>query len=475
MTKQEFAQTVKTKYPEYKNVDDNTLADKVLAKYPEYQSRITEEKSGGFVGAVKAVGNFLTNSEQAFGKTLGTAMSVIDPETKRLRNSVLSSSQIQFDTYMKLARETSDKTKKASYLKAAKQSADLEGVDVFNSPEYQKTAKQIIGEGLGVGLDILAFGTYGKATQGAKSFVPLVKEGGLGAKVLTKLGVPFVKKTVAEKVATEAVKKPLMSGFANAAKNIGKSSAYGGAYGATEAMKENKNTADIIKQTATGAVIGAGIGAVPEIGKLAFNALATGANKAANLANKSLYSFNKKSFINLIDKTEKELTDNFNKKLVDENFYNSSKTLMGTVREFVEVQEKLAPAEYKKFNEYLNKTSSLITSVTGAKPEALLGKSLVNLFSKHIIKLGLGAIGIATGGLSNMIIFGYVGNLIEKGLLKKFGSVEGTALVDKYLGKSLNKIGNVDVKLLTNGNFGLEFDRIANFIADKVVEDTKNE
>jgi len=42
MTKQELAQKIKTKYPQYKDEDDNTLADKILAKYPVYQSQITD-------------------------------------------------------------------------------------------------------------------------------------------------------------------------------------------------------------------------------------------------------------------------------------------------------------------------------------------------------------------------------------------------------------------------------------------------
>lgn len=41
MTKQEFAQTIKQKYPQYKNIDDIELADRMLQKYPVYQSRIT--------------------------------------------------------------------------------------------------------------------------------------------------------------------------------------------------------------------------------------------------------------------------------------------------------------------------------------------------------------------------------------------------------------------------------------------------
>lgn len=40
LTAEEFAQSIKAKYPDYASVPDAELAAKMLAKYPEYQSRI---------------------------------------------------------------------------------------------------------------------------------------------------------------------------------------------------------------------------------------------------------------------------------------------------------------------------------------------------------------------------------------------------------------------------------------------------
>ena len=37
----EFAQKIKEKYPEYKDIDDLTLAQKIIEKYPEYKERVT--------------------------------------------------------------------------------------------------------------------------------------------------------------------------------------------------------------------------------------------------------------------------------------------------------------------------------------------------------------------------------------------------------------------------------------------------
>lgn len=37
----EFSQRIKTKYPEYQNMDNKELAQKIIAKYPEYESQVT--------------------------------------------------------------------------------------------------------------------------------------------------------------------------------------------------------------------------------------------------------------------------------------------------------------------------------------------------------------------------------------------------------------------------------------------------
>ena len=43
LTKQEFVGRIKTKYPEYKDIEDNVLYDKIIAKYPEYKESVIEE------------------------------------------------------------------------------------------------------------------------------------------------------------------------------------------------------------------------------------------------------------------------------------------------------------------------------------------------------------------------------------------------------------------------------------------------
>jgi len=42
ITRKEFAAKVKAKYPDYSDIDDNVLVDKMVAKYPEYQEQISD-------------------------------------------------------------------------------------------------------------------------------------------------------------------------------------------------------------------------------------------------------------------------------------------------------------------------------------------------------------------------------------------------------------------------------------------------
>ena len=61
MTQEEFAKSIKTKYPQYKDIDTGTLVTKIVEKYPIYQSQITDlpkpKKFGSeTVGDIKETG-----------------------------------------------------------------------------------------------------------------------------------------------------------------------------------------------------------------------------------------------------------------------------------------------------------------------------------------------------------------------------------------------------------------------------------
>ena len=43
MNYNEFAERIKTKYPQYKDIDNKELAQKIIAKYPQYNNITFEE------------------------------------------------------------------------------------------------------------------------------------------------------------------------------------------------------------------------------------------------------------------------------------------------------------------------------------------------------------------------------------------------------------------------------------------------
>jgi len=184
---------------------------------------ITKKKS-----FLQKAGDLFTGSTQKFAKTLGTAASVVDPKTKQLREEALNSTQKLVDDYIARAKSEKDKEKAKKYLEAAQKLADTEGLDVFSNPEYQKTAKQIIGEGLGTGLEIASFGTFGagKIPTALKALTP-AKNIAQGAKTAAKIG-----------------------------------GLYGTGFGVSEAMQENKSLGGIALGGLTGGALGAGGGAI---------------------------------------------------------------------------------------------------------------------------------------------------------------------------------------------------------------------
>jgi len=97
MNLQELGQTIKQKYPQYNNIDDTVLANKILEKYPEYQSKITVEttkkpeqstlqKVSSFVpqmslGVAKGAGSTLAGASSLGEKTLKGIGRIITPKS----------------------------------------------------------------------------------------------------------------------------------------------------------------------------------------------------------------------------------------------------------------------------------------------------------------------------------------------------------------------------------------------------------
>jgi len=75
MNRQQFAQTIKQKYPQYMNIPDEQLVDKVMTKYPQYKSKVegswlTGNRTSTLGKVGEAAGNLLNIPSYALGGML---------------------------------------------------------------------------------------------------------------------------------------------------------------------------------------------------------------------------------------------------------------------------------------------------------------------------------------------------------------------------------------------------------------------
>jgi hypothetical protein len=196
-----------------------------LENYRKQKQPVQEQpKESGFFGdsALGKVGNFLTSSTQKFGKTIGDALYApkaasmyAESETQRsdIERKLVESIQKQ-----RLAGEDTSRLERA--LEQSRQSAS--GVEDFTGDVINKTAGQVIGEGVGTGLEALSGGLL---SGGAKT---------IGSKTLS----------TGQKVLQSA----------------GSGAGYGAIAGGASAMQEGGGVLDTAQGALTGGLIGGGLG-----------------------------------------------------------------------------------------------------------------------------------------------------------------------------------------------------------------------
>jgi len=243
---------------------------------------IQEENQKSFLSKA---GDFFTGNTQKFGKTLGTALSSIDPVTNQMREETLDTTNDMIDTLMEKAKNETDPVKAKKIIQSASKLANTENIDIFNNPEYQKTAKQVFGEGLGTLLETLQF-----SSLGAKG----LNTGKLGSELPT-------------------VVKPFVSNIKEGAKiGAGYGALFGGGTNVSEAMQEDKSIGDIALSGITGGLEGGVVGTV--LGGVA-GGVSSGIVKGAEKTGEALKSA-KKFSKNIFDKT-KEITPAINQTTKD--------------------------------------------------------------------------------------------------------------------------------------------------------------
>jgi len=276
MTKQELAQKFKAKYPDYADMEDEKLADQIIKEYPVYESQIDKKST------LRKVGDFFTSSTQKFAKTIGTSIA-----TGSARGEFANQIKVD-DKANQLALQISKMKKNGQNTERAEQQYKMiTGSDLFKDGlgrvgKYKpseiygetadKTTKQVIGEGLGTGLELLGFSNIGPAAKGAKTLLT----GG------------------------KTIGKAALQGSA-----IG--GGFGAGFGVSEALQNNESMGNValsgLKSGAIGATGGAVLGGGLAGAGIGASAFLSRASKLSVAGKKSLGNFAEKKLL----KTSKDL------------------------------------------------------------------------------------------------------------------------------------------------------------------------
>jgi len=184
------------------------------------------------------VGDWLTQSEQKFGEDLGKTFYYGLGGEKEI-NKINADTLVSGSQLMLQAKKATNPERKQKLLQEAADAFKASGATTEDIIGQIKSNRQYLGDAAGTLIDILAFGSYGKATAGMKSFqsgkaLPSAVSG-IGK------GAGFVK------------------GAIQGAKTLAPATAaIGGAGGVAGAMQENAS----LGETAASGVIGAGVGGI---------------------------------------------------------------------------------------------------------------------------------------------------------------------------------------------------------------------
>jgi hypothetical protein len=313
----------------------------------------------------KRIGKGLIRSEIGFGQSIAGALPSFVPGSgaaiaKQSEQEAAQKNQIitnLIEAKRKLQAEGKDTSRIDAEL-ARQGGGQLEADVAKIVPSTQKSAKQVLGEGLGVAADIASFGTYGTAAKGAKA-----------GQILTR---------AQQATNIAALPKAASAGqaFLRGAKAGAKTSAaIGAGYGFTGALQEDEDLGGIIKDTLTGAATGAVIGGA--IGGLSERAAFNRTGRAEELKRKAVEQY--KRGLEVTKEKYKQKADQIIPDLLDQKVWGTRKKLLEKAQKGL----KLTGEEYEKLGE--------LKGMIGT--EGLLGKIDDEIGKYTFTKPGLSATG----------------------------------------------------------------------------------
>lgn len=219
---------------------------------PAPQQETPQNLGSKIWNGTKAVGNALISSEKKFGKSIADAMPAFVPGSAAWVNKENEKLMAQSDqitqNLLKTIREKKakgeDVTRLQNALNQHLKDTGKPPIDINETnASINKSAKQVIGEGLGVFTDIATAGTFGKAATGAKSFQ------------LTKAAPSIV--GLAGKEATKSYAGAIAKGALKGAyKAAPMGAAAGAGQGFSRALQDDKDVSEAILEGAQGAIVG---------------------------------------------------------------------------------------------------------------------------------------------------------------------------------------------------------------------------
>lgn len=221
-TLEQFGQTIKVKYPQYKDIPDADLGQKMLTKFPQYKDIVSpaDPTVGG------TVGKLFTGSTQAFGRDIGEGAEA--PRNAGLYADATAQHADLQNQLQNRIRVNKARGKDTTALEKALADhiASAPKLENFTGDVVNKTNEQVLGDAAGTGLEALSGGALssGAETLGAKSLSTLEK-----LKQGAKIGA-----------------------------------AYGVVGGATKGLQNNEGASDVLKDSAIGGLEGGATGAALE-------------------------------------------------------------------------------------------------------------------------------------------------------------------------------------------------------------------
>lgn len=336
------------------------------------------------VGGAKKVADILTKSEQGFGESIAGAIIPHTQAGQQFDEAQKQSLDANNDYITLISQRLKDKRSRGEDttddMERLRKAGAFKGPDSseFN-PAIDKTTKQVLGEALGVATDIASFGTYGNAAKGAQGGKLLVK----GA--ASKLAGSVLPSTVAEKVIPTAISK--VGAFTQGAiKGATESGLLGTAFGAAQAMQDNKENGEVAKQ----ALISGGTSAL--IGGI-LNGLSNIKNRDPKVVRDEAIASYKKG-LGATKEKYKEMTDKVIPDLLDDKVWGSHKALLKKAEKGIQ----LSSAEYEKLGELqgmidiagLNTQidDQIMSLSRGGRAFAEKAEKITNTIDRHVASSG---------------------------------------------------------------------------------------